>query len=205
MKTYKTETITAPGVDPSVISTLTDLVSRLASAQTDHEKHQKDGHDLHIFCERFLRLRNGHFDPKTPAAVLIDSCKSPSSRRHDILDLQAAMEKRDAEYAEAEKLSKEATALEAEIKELLKREGSGFDAQILAAHKALISDIAEKIRLVCTDDEEALVIAQGMNRPSRLHSKLYSWKRGEDPLYCAKNFISALRSVQGEMLSVAAK
>jgi hypothetical protein len=193
-KTQSTETITAPGVDPTVISTLTDLASRLSSARIDHEKHQKKGHDLHIFCERFLRNRDGHFDPKEFAEALIEGCKSPGSRRHDIFELRGAMEKREAEYAQADKLSKEIAALEAELRELLKREGSAFDAQILAAHKALVAEVSERIRPECTDDEEAHLVAQGMNRPSLLHGKLYSWKRGEDLEIRVSNFLEVLNA-----------
>jgi len=191
--THTTEIIAAPIADPGVISKLIDLISRFRETSAEKESHRKKGYEHYIFCEQFLSARSGAFKPGKSAKAQIEACKRPSGSGHDVIELQKAMEAMDAEYAEGDRLDQQASALETELREFLKQEGSAFDAQIITAHKTLVAEIAKRIRPECVSDDEASLVAQGLDRPTMLHSKLYSWRRGGDLLSSAQNFKYALQ------------
>jgi hypothetical protein len=171
-----------------------DIQGRIKSISALREKIEKDNADGNKLEQKIIALLNrGGATIRHGESYenMLSRCQG-QVRGEDEHDLNAAVAKLAAGGPESQKFADEIKVAKQELHEIVVREGSRRDGELLAAHSALVEKIIEGILPFCDDAKEAKAVALGLNRPTQLHRRVAFWRRGIDDLSGAVALVKEL-------------
>ena len=177
-KTSQTETVDAPLTDPKVVTDLEEMIKIISDCESKAPRLREEA-DKHWETVDFILATDGQknyrgFPPETVYARYGPEITGRAKREMD-----EAMEKYRIVCNKLNASNELRKETEAKLRLFVRDEGSRYDSAILSRYEGLVEKNAQEILAVCDDLEEARIVARGLNKPARLHSRLNSWRRGE--------------------------
>jgi hypothetical protein len=195
IKAVTLKTAHGPRGDDNPISKLQDLIERLSRGEDALRLNAKVANENYVFCERFCRERRVVFEPGKRASDIINERRGVPIFLNDQATLQESIDSMNAASANVNRIGLEVDETRAQLREFLIRVSAERNGRILEEYNQVIADIIKKILPVCDDEEEANLVAKGLNRSARHHARLFLFRGATDDMLRshASNFLIALK------------